>query len=153
MELENVAGQVTVSGSYGGTLEFKNLAKALHFESQSTELRVAGVPGQVSMDLGEFTARNVIGPMRLTTKSKDVRIQDFTESLELETERGDIELTPGKLPLPKIEARSKTGKIDLVLPSKATFQLQASTDHGRRGERLRAGDSEGERGPVGVAEG
>lgn len=130
IELENIAGQVTISGSYGGTLDFKKLAKPLHFETQNTELRVAAVPGEINMDLGEFTARDVVGPMRLITKSRDVRIQDFTESLELETERGDIELSPGKLPLAKIEARSRTGKIDLILPAKATFQLQASTAHG-----------------------
>ena len=40
VELENIAGQVSINGSYSGTLAFKNIAKPLHFESQSTELRV-----------------------------------------------------------------------------------------------------------------
>jgi DUF4097 and DUF4098 domain-containing protein YvlB len=130
VELENVAGQVTINGSYSGTLAFKNIAKPLRFESQRTELRVERVPGQITMDLGEFNASNVVGPLRLKAANRDVRIQEFTEALELETERGDIELTPAKLPLPKIEARSRSGRIDLVLPAKGTFQLEASTDHG-----------------------
>ena len=130
VELENVAGQVSINGSYSGTLAFKNIAKPLRFESQRTELRVERVPGQITMDLGDFTASNVVGPLRLNAANRDVRIQEFTEALELETDRGDIELTPGKLPLPKIEARSRSGKIELVLPPKSSFQLDASTSHG-----------------------
>ena len=130
LELENIAGQVTINGSYSGSLEFKNLSKPLHFESPNTDLRVAAVPGQISMDLGVLNADHLIGPVHLVTKSKDVKIEDFTDSLELETERGDIELQPKHSPLPKIEARSKTGQINLVLPDKSAFQLVASTDHG-----------------------
>ncbi|MFB3829450.1 MAG: DUF4097 family beta strand repeat-containing protein [Bryobacteraceae bacterium] len=130
VELSGIAGQVVIAGSFSGTLEFKNLAKPLRFESQNTDLRVEGVPGQLSMDLGEFTARNVAGPIRLVTKSKDIRIEDFTQSLEVETERGDIEISPVRLPVPKIDARSRTGKIDLTLPARANFELQASTEQG-----------------------
>ena len=32
VELENIAGQVTISGSFSGSLNFKNLAKPLQFE-------------------------------------------------------------------------------------------------------------------------
>ena len=130
VELENIAGLVTVNGSYSGNLEFKNLAKPLHFESPNTDLRVEALPGQISMDLGDLSARNVVGPMRLVTKTKDVKVEDFTNTLDLETETGDIELIPTRLPLAKIEAKSRAGKIDLTLPAKALFQLQASTNHG-----------------------
>ncbi len=130
VELSGIGGQVTIAGSFGGTLDFKNLAKPLHFESQNTNLRVEGVPGQLSMDLGELTARNLVGPIRLVTKSKDIRIEDFTQSLEVETDRGDIEISPVRLPVAKIDARSRTGKIELTLPPRASFQLQASTEQG-----------------------
>lgn len=82
------------------------------------------------MDLGELNARNVVGPIRLVTKTRDVKIEEFTNALELETDRGDIELLPGRVPLAKIEARSRVGKIDITLPPKAGFQLQASTEQG-----------------------
>ena len=130
LELENIAGEVTVNGSYSGNLEFKNLAKPLHFESPNTDLRVAALPGQISMDLGELTGNNLVGPVHLVTKSKDVKIEDFSNSLDLETERGDIELQPKHMPLAKVEARSRSGQISLVLPDKAAFQLVATTDHG-----------------------
>lgn len=130
VELENIAGLVTVSGSYAGTLEFKNLAKPLHLESRNTDLRVEKVPGSITMDLGDFNATNLIGPIRLVTKSKDIRMEDFTQSLELEIDRGDIDLKPGKLPLAKIDARSRSGNIELELPESAKFQLKATTSRG-----------------------
>jgi DUF4097 and DUF4098 domain-containing protein YvlB len=130
VELENITGQVTINGSYSGTLQFKNLAKPLHLESPNTDLRVAQVPGTITMDLGDFTASNLIGPVRLVTRSKDIHIEDFTQSIELETERGDIDLKPGKMPLAKIDARSRSGNIDLELPESAKFELRASTSRG-----------------------
>jgi DUF4097 and DUF4098 domain-containing protein YvlB len=130
VELENVAGQVTVNGSYSGTLQFKNLGKPLHLESRNTDLRVEKVAGTLTMDLGELTGTNLVGPVHLVTKSKDIHIEDFTQSIELETERGDIDLKPGKLPLARIDARSRSGNIELELPDAAKFEIRATTSRG-----------------------
>ena len=131
VELENIAGQVTINGAYSGTLEFKNLAKPLQFEgARNTELHVQAVPGRISMDLGEFNGHGPGGSGAAGDRSRDIKLEQFTQSLELETERGDIELQPGKLPLPAIEARSGSGRIDLVLPEKAAFQLDATAERG-----------------------
>jgi len=131
IELENIAGQVTIDGGYTGTLEFKNLAKPLEIQgARSTELKVQAVPGRISMDMGGFTARDIVGPVRLVSQARDIDIEQFTQSLELETQQGDIKLQPARLPLYSIEAHSGTGRIDLVLPEKAAFQLQATAERG-----------------------
>src|ERR1019366_4535348 len=89
MELENIAGQVTINGSFSGTLGFKNLAKPLHFEgTHGTELSAQAVPGQINMDLGEFTANGMVGPIRLVTRARDIKLEQFTQSVELDTGRG-----------------------------------------------------------------
>ncbi len=130
VELENIAGQVTISGAYNGTLDFKNLARPLQFEgARNTELSVQAVPGHINMDLGQFTANNLTGPVRLISGSRDIKMQRFTQSLELETQRGDIELQPG-LPMPSLEVRSGIGRVELILPEKATFHLEATAERG-----------------------
>jgi hypothetical protein len=130
LSLENVDGQVTINGGYSGSLEFKNLAKPLNFEgARNTELHAQAVPGQLTMDLGQLNANGLTGPVRLVTRSRDIRIGDFTQSLSIETERGDIQLQPA-LPMPAIEARSGFGNIDLVVPDKAAFQLNATAERG-----------------------
>ncbi|HYW48274.1 MAG TPA: DUF4097 family beta strand repeat-containing protein [Bryobacteraceae bacterium] len=131
LELENVAGQTTINGSFMGSLEFKNLAKPLQFEgARNTELHAEAVPGRISMDLGQVSATNIVGPVRLTSGSRDVKLEQFTQSLEIEVQRGDIELQPGRLPLSAIEVRSGTGRIDLVIPDKSTFDLEATAERG-----------------------
>ena len=131
VELENIQGQVTINGSYLGTLEFKNLTQPLQFEgTRNTELHVQAVPGRINMDLSQFSGSNVTGPVRLITGSRDIKLDQFSQSLELETQRGDIELTPAHSPLPSIEARSGIGRIDLILPPKAAFDLLATAEHG-----------------------
>ena len=131
VDLENIQGQVTINGSYLGTLEFKNLAKPLQFEgTRNTELNAQAVPGRITMDLSQFSGSNIVGPVRLITGSRDIKMDQFTQSLDLETKRGDIELAPAHSPLPSIDAKSGIGRIDLILPPKAAFDLQATAEHG-----------------------
>ncbi|MGO9011306.1 MAG: DUF4097 family beta strand repeat-containing protein [Bryobacteraceae bacterium] len=130
LSLENVQGQVTINGAFTGTLDFKNLAKPLQFEgARNTELHVEAVPGNISMDMGEFTANGLVGPVRLITRSRDIKIGGFTQAMTVETEHGNIELDPA-MPVPAIEARSGVGNIELTLPEKAAFQLDATAEHG-----------------------
>jgi hypothetical protein len=131
LEIENIGGPVSVNGAFAGNLEFKNLAKPLHFESRNTDLRVERLPGRISMDLAALTGVNLVGPITLTSNSKDIKIEEFTQSLQLDLDRGDIELRPHLLPLAKIDARCRNeGKIDLALPPQGTFELTASTGKG-----------------------
>jgi len=131
VELDNVAGQVTINGSFGGTLNFKNLAKPIKFENTGgTELSAQAVPGSITMDLGEFNGNGLTGPVRLISGARDIKLEQFTQAIEVETTRGDIAITPGKLPLSTIEARSGSGKIELLLPEKASFHLEATAERG-----------------------
>jgi hypothetical protein len=131
LELENIEGPVSVNGSFAGNLEFKNFAKPFHFESRNTDFRVERLPGRISMDLAGLTGVNLVGPITLTSKSKDIKLEEFTQSVNLDLERGDIELRPHNVPLAKIEGRIRNvGNIDLSLPAQGKFELSASTDKG-----------------------
>jgi DUF4097 and DUF4098 domain-containing protein YvlB len=130
LSLENVQGQVTINGAFTGTLDFKNLAKPLHFEgARNTELHAEAVPGNISMDMSEFTANGLVGPVRLVTRSRDIKIGRFSQAMTIETEHGNIELDPGS-PVSAIDARSGSGNIELTLPEKAAFQLNATAERG-----------------------
>jgi DUF4097 and DUF4098 domain-containing protein YvlB len=130
LELQNIGGQVTVTGAFSGSLDFKNLAKPLQFEgARNTELHAQAVPGYITMDLSQFDGRGLTGPVRLVARSRDIKIADFTQSLELEAAHGDVEIETG-LPTPAIDVRADSGNIDLGLPAKATFDLEATAERG-----------------------
>ena len=130
IELENVDGQVTISGSYSGEIQFRNLAKPVRFDSGQTDLYVEKLPGQLRMAIGDLTVSNVVGPLRLNSRSRDVQITDFTQSIEISLDRGDIELHPVKLPLAKITAETRSGNIELAVPVGAKFVMKGTTNRG-----------------------
>jgi DUF4097 and DUF4098 domain-containing protein YvlB len=130
VELQDIDGQVTIAGTYSGVIQFRNISKPLRFNGQQTDLDIEKLPGQVRMALGDFTATDLVGPVRLTTRSRDVHISDFTNSLELSVERGDVELRPGKLPLSKMDVHVHFGDVELKLPAAAKFDLTATTLRG-----------------------
>jgi hypothetical protein len=84
----------------------------------------------VRFALGDFTASYVVGPTILNSRAKDVQISDFTNSLEVSIVRGDIELRPGRVPLSRIDASTRSGDVELSIPMNAKFDLNASTTRG-----------------------
>lgn len=150
VEVENAEGTVTVNGSYSGDLSFRNITKALRFESSQTDLRVEKVPGLLSMSRGELTLDGVQGVV-MTSRSKDLRALDVTGGLEVTVDRGDLEVRATRLPLAKIDVKTRSGNIDLALAEGAKFDLRASTDRGEVENDFGGGlkvDSAGRRGSI-----
>jgi DUF4097 and DUF4098 domain-containing protein YvlB len=127
--LSDVQGQAIIAGSFTD-IALRNLAKPVRYESSQTEFAVEKLPGEAHLDLGEIRVENAVGPVRLKSKSRDVRVSDFTGGLDLSIERGDIEVRPAGVQMGAIDIRTRSGDIDLVLPSNAKFDLTAITERG-----------------------
>jgi len=76
---------------------------------------VEAVPGNISMDMGEFTAYGLVGPVRLITRSRDIKIGRFSQTMTVETEHGNIELDPG-MPVPPLKRAPAPATSMLTLP-------------------------------------
>lgn len=130
LELEKIAGQVTVGGNWSGDVQFRELAEPLRYEGSRTQMSVAGVPGEIRMVLGGFTAHRIVGPLNLRARSRDVRISEYTDTVEISVERGDVELRPGPGPLASVRVETRAGDILLEAPGKAAFELAAVATRG-----------------------
>lgn len=134
VELEDVEGQVTVSGNYFGDLQFRRVAKPVRFEggvkSRTSEFSAQACPGQIRMERGNLTMEGVTGPVVISARSKDVQISDFTQSLQVRLDRGDVEVRPSRAPLPQVDVVTNSGNIELVLPENAKFALKAVASRG-----------------------
>ena len=130
VELTKIAGQTTIAGAYTGTVSLRELARPVRVENMRTVFDVQQVPGEIRMDRGSLSIQNVIGPVKLTTRSTDVTVDGFTEGLELTVDKGDVDVRPGRLPLGTMVVHTKSGNIELSLPQTAQFALTATTDHG-----------------------
>jgi DUF4097 and DUF4098 domain-containing protein YvlB len=130
VELENVGGDVTINGYYSGDIQCRNLAKPMLFQSGTTELRIGRLPGQLHMDLGDLSLNNVEGPVKLTAKSKDLRIEDMQGALEISLDRGDVTLLPKRALTGKIDVTTRGGNVELAVPADARFELEGVTHRG-----------------------
>ena len=129
--IEKVQGSVRLSGDFFGTTRLANIASSVQFRSSRTDMEMAKLDGELVLDSGDLHASSLAGPTRVVTKAKDIRLDDFTGNVHIEDNNSDIELTPGKLPLGNIQITNHHGRIQLVLPANAAFQLDA---HATRGE-------------------
>ncbi len=128
--IENVQGSVRLTGDYFGTTRLAKIANSVHFLSSRTDMEMAKLDGDLVLDSGDLRVTSLAGPTRVVTRSKDIRLDDFTGNVHIEDNNSDIELTPGKLPLGNIQITNHRGRIHLVLPANAAFQLEAHTTQG-----------------------
>jgi DUF4097 and DUF4098 domain-containing protein YvlB len=130
VELEKIAGQVSVLGSYSGNVVMRDLAKPVRLESMQTTLTLQRLPGQVRYERGSLSIEDAEGPVQVEARASDVEISGFSDSLQVSVDKGDIDLRPTRLPLAKMNVRTRSGNIDLAVPEAAKFDLKAATEHG-----------------------
>lgn len=130
VELENVSGQVTVGGDYTGIISLRALAKPVRLESMRTQLDARQINGYVRLDRGSLDAKDLVGPVKLSTHATDVTLAGFTDALDLNVDRGDIELRPEHSAIGRIAVHARSGNIELAVPASAHFALNADTENG-----------------------
>jgi len=129
--IENVQGGVRLAGDFFGSTRLAKVSNSVHFQSSRTDMEIANLDGDLLLESGDLRASSLAGPTRVITRSKDIRLDNFTGNVHIEDNNSDIELTPGKLPLGNIQITNRRGRIQLVLPANAAFRLDA---HATRGE-------------------
>lgn len=130
VDLDSIQGTTTVNGAYAGEIRLRKLAKPLRFQGRSEELRLERIDGFLRMTRGDLAADGLAGPVVLRARSKDVLLSNFTDSLELNVERGDVQVRPGRVPLARMDIRTHAGDIEFVAPVNARFLLRATTGRG-----------------------
>lgn len=130
IHLEDISGQVEINGEYFGDISFRRLAKPVRFAGARTDLRLERVPGELRLSRGNLNGENVVGPLLLRSRSKDVTLKNFTGGVDIDVGRGDIDLRPERLPLSPLQVRTGSGDITVGIPAGAGFHLKAETERG-----------------------
>jgi hypothetical protein len=82
------------------------------------------------MDSGDLRASNVSDGFKVTTRSKDIHLEDVAGDIEVNDRNSDVEVRSSKSPAGNIIVNNKDGGIELALPGKSTFQMEATTRGG-----------------------
>jgi DUF4097 and DUF4098 domain-containing protein YvlB len=130
VEATGVTGAVSVNGEFSGAVQFANVGQTLRFRSSRTDLTAQKLTGHMSMELGSLDASGVDGPFEIATKQKDISLEDFKHSVKISTSNGDVRLQTSTPLTQPVNVEVNKGGIELEVPARANFQVDASSRHG-----------------------
>jgi DUF4097 and DUF4098 domain-containing protein YvlB len=130
VEASGVTGTVNVNGEFSGAVQFANVGQTLRFRSSRTDLTTQKLTGRMSMELGSLDANGIDGPFEIATRQKDISLEDFKHSVKISTSNGDVRLETSSPVTQPINVDVNKGGIELEVPAKANFQVDASSRHG-----------------------
>jgi DUF4097 and DUF4098 domain-containing protein YvlB len=104
------------------------IGKAAIFKSGRTDMELAKLDGSLEMDSGDLRADSIEGPVRLSTRNKDVRLEGVAGDVRLDDSNGAIEITV--LKVGDFQISNKNGDIQVNLPPQAAFRVDARALNG-----------------------
>lgn len=128
--VRDVTGSVIVEGTFSGATRFQNIAQTLRFSSSRTTLTTEKVTGDLTMEMGNLTANGIGGAFDLSTRDKDVVLENFKLTVKIVNSNGDVHLQTLTPPTHPIEVDLKKGEITLSLPASSNFQVEAVSRNG-----------------------
>ena len=127
--VSNVTGSLHLTGDFFGQMNLSKITREVTFKSSRTDMEMAALSGDLSLESGELRAKSLAGPVRLVTKSYDIRLDDYSGDLKLDNSNGSVELQPaGKLGT--MDVNNQKGDVHLTLPAQAAFELNARAHRG-----------------------
>jgi DUF4097 and DUF4098 domain-containing protein YvlB len=128
VSIEDVKGAVHLEGEFMESVKLAKISQPVIFKSSRTDMDFSRLDGNLDLDSGDLQASDVIGPLRLTTRSKDIRLTGVSGDVRLQDENGSVELRMNKIG--SIQVDNRKGDIQIYLPDKAGFQVDARARNG-----------------------
>ena len=128
VSVTDVKGAVQLDGEFEESVKLARISKNVIFKSSRTDLEFSRLDGELDLDSDDLHAEQITGPVRLTTRSKQIHLEDVSGDLRVEDANGGVEVSMRSLGNVQIDDRN--GDIHLSVPDKAGFHLDARTRDG-----------------------
>ncbi|HVI07401.1 MAG TPA: DUF4097 family beta strand repeat-containing protein [Candidatus Binatia bacterium] len=128
VDISDVKGSVQLDGEFQESVKLARISKSVMFKSARTDLEFSRLDGELDLDSDDLHADQIAGPVHLTTRSKQIRLEDVSGDVRLQNENGGIEVTMRSLGNVQIDGRN--GDIRLDVPDRSGFRLDARTRDG-----------------------
>ncbi len=128
VSLEDVDGAVHLSGEFQESVRLARVSKTVSFHSSRTDMEFSRLDGRLDLDSGDLRADSMLGPMRLTTRSKDIALEGLSGDLRLEDSNGTVEVglrKPGN-----IQIDNRKGDVQVSIPPNTAIKVEARTHQG-----------------------
>jgi len=126
--VNDVKGTAQFDGEFQESVKLARISKNVTFKSSRTDLEFSRIDGDLDLDSDDLRADQITGPLHLTTRSKNIHLDEVSGDVRLQDENGEIEVSMRSLGNVQIDGRS--GDIRLGVPDKAGFRLEARAREG-----------------------
>ncbi len=128
VSVSDVKGSVQLEGEFQESVKLERISKTVTFKSSRTDMEFSRIDGSLDLDSDELRADQITGPLHLTTRSKNLRLDAVSGDVRLQDDNGAVELAMRTVGNVQIDNRN--GTIQLTLPDKASFRVDARVRDG-----------------------
>lgn len=128
VSVADVKGAVQLDGEFQESVKLARITKSVTFKSSRTDMEFSRIEGTLDLDSDELHAQQITGPLHLTTRSKNIRLEEVSGDVRLQDDNGAVEV--GMRTLGNIQIDNRNGEVQLSLPDKSSFRLDARTRDG-----------------------
>jgi len=128
VSITDIKGSLQLDGEFGESVKLARISKNVIFKSSRTNLEFSRIDGDLDLDSDDLHADQLTGPVQLTTRSKQIRLEDVSGDVRVQNDNGGVEVSMRSLGNVQIDNRN--GDINLSVPDKAGFRLDARAREG-----------------------
>jgi hypothetical protein len=128
VSVSDVKGSAQMEGEFGESVKLSRISKSVSFKSSRTDLEFSRIDGDLDLDSDDLHADQLVGPVHLSTRSKQIRLDDVSGDVRIQNENGGTEISMRSLGNVQIDSRN--GEVNLSVPDKAGFHVDARTHDG-----------------------
>jgi hypothetical protein len=128
LTIADVKGSVQLEGEFQESVKLERIAKTVTFKSSRTDMEFSKLGGSLDLDSDELHADEVTGPLHLTTRSKNIRMEQLSGDARVKNDNGNVELIMRTLG--NVQVDNRNGDVQLAVPDRAGFRLDARTRGG-----------------------
>lgn len=130
LTISDINGPTSFSGELFGTTHLEHIRGAVKFHTSRTDFQLARVDGEVDISPNdELTADAALGPVILTTRSRNITLERIAGDLSVTNSNGSIDITAAA-PMGNITVENRHGDVNLTVPEHADFSVQAQATNG-----------------------
>ncbi len=128
LTFSEIKGKVTVNGEIFGDVHMENITGPLHLRTSVTELDLATLPGDMTLNSDDLRVTEAKGQVRVSTHAKDVDLSQIYGDTYVNNSRGQITIEPAGAF--SVEARNGKGDVEITLPPDASATVDGRTHNG-----------------------
>jgi len=128
LTLSGIKGSVTQSGEIRGDVHIENVTGAVHLHTSITDLQVASLPGDLTLDSDDLHVSEAKGSVRVVTHSKDVDLNQVYGDSYVEDRDGRVSVEPAGNN--GVEVKNSKGDIEVSLQPNASASVNLHTRNG-----------------------